>query len=485
MILLLIEIEFHSIFIEFIARGVIMKRYFLRILLIFLILLCAASVSGCVSEETADTTVSTSGSTSDPVQEKPDGPYRFRSSELDRYVIVYDSSATDYYRLALELERQIYSKYGKRPALARDVNTDPSMYEILLGDVEGNGSKGRIMEYSIRVEEGRLVISSGGAFSAEKAVSYLCEHLFDGEDFALELGEYKKESFLSGGAALSDGSSARIMSANLLADDFAADSYDTADCRAELFAGMLISYTPDVLGLQETDQAWGEALDVYLPRLKEIYGISYSRHLDMIEGKINYTSLLYRSDKLRVEESGAEIFSWWTDPVFNHTYHMRNISWARFSPLENEGESFIVANTHWSYRTEHANGSTYLSGADAPVATNELRNLCKNETSELMSSLAQSHADTPIFLTGDFNTSLSLFTDYGWTPASFRIISEEARTAGTAISTVPQSNHFDHIFGTGDYSVKRYEFFKDVNHHSALSDHPFVYADVNFSGDSQ
>ena len=81
---------------------------------------------------------------------------------------------------------------------------------------------------------------------------------------------------------------------------------------------------------------------------------------------------------------------------------------------------------------------------------------------------------------GDFNTSLPFFTSYGWTPKSFNVISEQAKNNGTALSTVPTSNHFDHIFGTGNYTVKRYEFFNNVNQHSALSDHPFVYADLAF-----
>ena len=98
-----------------------------------------------------------------------------------------------------------------------------------------------------------------------------------------------------------------------------------------------------------------------------------------------------------------------------------------------------------------------------------------------MTSLRETCSDIPIFLVGDLNTSLPFFTDYGWTPDSFRVVSEEAKANGTAASVVPVSNHFDHIFGFGNYSVKHYDFFNDTNHHSELSDHPFVYADVVFN----
>ena len=84
------------------------------------------------------------------------------------------------------------------------------------------------------------------------------------------------------------------------------------------------------------------------------------------------------------------------------------------------------------------------------------------------------------FLVGDFNTSLPYFTSYGWAPASYAVISEQTKNNGTALSTVPTSNHFDHIFGTGSYTVKCFALIKDVNQHGLLTDHPFVYVDLTF-----
>ena len=157
---------------------------------------------------------------------------------------------------------------------------------------------------------------------------------------------------------------------------------------------------------------------------------------------------------------------------------MRNISWAQFSSLENTDTRFIVANTHWSYRTEHADGNHYLSGSDTPIAADALRIQCKEETDTFLSSLKQNNPETPILLTGDFNTSLSFFTESGWTPEGFEVISEAAKSGGTALALVPSSGHFDHIFGTGNYTISCYGFLKDVNQHSLLSDHPFVYTDL-------
>ena len=432
-----------------------------RLLVVLLALLTVAFLAtGCQKEEAA--------------------PYQFKSSELGNYVIVYDGDNPDYFDLAYRLNDQIYTKYGVILTTVMDTNSTPAQYEILLGDTNRCEEQGKVMEYSVTIGDGKFRINTGGSYSAEKAVDLLCEQVFNGREFVYDSGEYCQTSLLTDAQAVAEGTSARVMSANLLADAFADASYQKAYYRAEIFAGMLLSYTPDVLGLQETDESWNAVLDTYLEKLQKAHGIAYTRHLAEYQDKVNYTSLLYRSDKFRVEDSGVNVFSWWTNGAFNHNYHMRNVSWAQFSSLEQPDKTFVLANTHWSYRTEHANGSTCLAGSSTPIAENELRVQCKDETDAFMSTLRQSHPDMPIFLTGDFNTSLPFFTDSGWTPASFRVISEEALGNGTAMSTVPESGHFDHIFGTGSYSINRYAFFNNTNQHSLLTDHPFVYADLVF-----
>ena len=413
-------------------------------------------------------------------QEVPPTNYQLRSDELQKYTIVYEEENPDYFDLAYRLCDRIYAQYGILVTPVGDASTTPSQYEILLGDTNRYTQQGNVMEYSVIVDAGKCWIQAGGSFSAEKAIDFLCEQIFNGQEFALDCGTYYQTSFLTKFQPLTDGSSARIMSANVLADAFADASFQKAHYRAEIFAGMLISYTPDVIGLQEVDESWNQVLDTYLAKIQNTHAITYSRLLTTYEGKVNYTSLIYRSDKFNVEASDVTVFSWWENEAFNHNYHMRNISWAQLSSLDDPQKSFIVANTHWSYRTEHADGNKFLAGSDTPIAVNELRELCCSETDEFLSVLRQSHQEIPIFLTGDFNTSLPFFTESGWTPTSFRIISEEALRSGTAVSIVPSSGHYDHLFGCGDYAVDYFAFIKDVNEHSLLTDHPFVYADLTF-----
>lgn len=438
-----------------------MKRLFFFALLTVLIL---GLISGCES------------SPAPTVADEPMGPYQFKSGELENYVIVYAQNNPDYASLANQLADHILEKYDVFLTTTPDTASPSAQYEILLQDT------GRIMEYSVTVEDGKLMILTGGSFSAEQAIDHLCEHVFTGHDFALDIGEHSQTSFLTKSQSITENTSARIMSANVLADAFADSSYQKAYYRAEIFAGMLISYTPDVIGLQETDENWNKVLDDYLTKIQNIYGITYARHLATYQNKVNYTSLLYRADKFQIETDGVNVFSWWTDTAFNHNYHMRNISWAQFSSLDDPSKTMIVANTHWSYRTEHSGGSTYLAGSNVPIAVDELRMQCKDETNTFLSALRQTCPEIPILLTGDFNTSLSFFTDSGWTPTGFRIISQEAINSGKSLALVPASGHFDHIFGTGSYSVELFGFFKDANHHELLTDHPFVYADLAFKG---
>ena len=454
-----------------------------KLLIVLLSIITVFSFAFMIGCQTNPPDGETPGDT--PNGENPPVVYQFKTSELSKYVIVYDDSNPDYFTLASKLKTRLKTKYNVNLMTKNDEQFDPTDYEILIGDTNRYDHVSKVMEYSVTVDNGYFRVNVGGSYSADKAVTYLCDKVFTGQDLVLDNGEYYQKSLLNSIRAMTNDATARIMSANILADVFANGSHNKAYYRGELFAGMLVAFKPDAVGLQETDENWNDVINDYLTRIQKAYDINYARHLALYEGKINYTSLLYRADKYKVDNSGVKVFSWWTNGAFSHNYHMRNISWAQFTSLTDATEKFILANTHWSYRTEHDNGYTYLAGSSTPIATNELRTQCKDETNNYMTTLKQTYSSMPIFLTGDFNTSLSFFTEknsaYNWTPTSYNIISEQAKSNGTSVSTVPTSGHYDHIFATGNYTVKRYEFFSGAtNQHTLLSDHPFVFTDVKF-----
>ena len=156
---------------------------------------------------------------------------------------------------------------------------------------------------------------------------------------------------------------------------------------------------------------------------------------------------------------------------------MRNVGWIQFSLKTNTSKKFVVANTHWSYRTEHA-GNKFSDGT--AINNDTLRTQCKNETNQLLATLKSRFSSSPIFVTGDFNTSLSVLEGSRWVASGYSLLNRQAETAGVCVTTVPTSGHFDHIWGTGNYSINRFEFFSNVNKKDLVSDHPFVYADVVF-----
>lgn len=361
-----------------------------------------------------------------------------------------------------------------------DAVASPAPYEIVLGDTDRCPPQGKVMEYSVTVADSRLLINVGGAFSANKAIDFLCENVFQGQPVTLDVGTHYQKSLLSKKYPITQGADARILSANVLADAFSGGEFPSAANRGEILAGILVAYTPDVIGLQEADESWDKVLDSYLAKVQLTTGITYSRLLPSYEDKINYTSLIYRSDKYQVSQSGVTPFTWWSDPAFSHTYHMRNISWASFTPTDGSGKDFIVANTHWSYRTEHSGKNIFLAGSAQPIAENTLRQQCREETDSFMNQLRLRYPNIPIFLTGDFNTSLSFFTQSGWTPSGYSIVSQEALANNSALATVAQSGHFDHIFAAGSYSISCYGHIKDTEHLELITDHPFVYADFSF-----
>ncbi len=126
----------------------------------------------------------------------------------------------------------------------RDDRLEAGNYEILIGDTNRDTTpEGKIMEYSLVVKHGSVKLNFGGMYTAKIAIEYLMNNLFNGNTFSLAEGTYYKTSYLSSYQNVTSGTTARVMSANVLADAFNTDTkYDKALYRAEIFAGTLITH---------------------------------------------------------------------------------------------------------------------------------------------------------------------------------------------------------------------------------------------------
>jgi endonuclease/exonuclease/phosphatase family metal-dependent hydrolase len=152
---------------------------------------------------------------------------------------------------------------------------------------------------------------------------------------------------------------------------------------------------------------------------------------------------------------------------------MRGVSWMRLTSKTNTSKKFVLANTHWSYGAEY-NGTKLTNGTT--VTQHYCKGLCKDETASKISSLKSANSGMPVFLTGDFNTSASWFGT-GGTYASF---SNTCSLLSSKINATPANGTYDHIFGTGTFTVKAFKYLKEINQMNLLSDHPFAYSDVAF-----
>ena len=263
--------------------------------------------------------------------------------------------------------------------------------------------------------------------------------------------------------ALTAGADLRVMTANILAKRWAT-SY--ANCppvvqRAEIYAATLISAQPDVIGVQESDNEWIAILPYYLTFIKENYGIEYewifedwrseSQIAADVEVGQTLTTMIYRSDKYKLEDSGIANTEWWTTTVYN----MRLFEWALFSEKANPEHRFIVCNTHWSLSTEGA----------------EAQDQSVQQSIDGVKTLQSKYPNVPIFHTGDYNSNndeSSLYRRFlaqtGSVDAMLKAaengvrVNECSGCAPVGSHRGANSNYIDHIaFVGGSVSILKYE----------------------------
>ena len=148
-----------------------------KLLFFLLSILILGGITGCNHTDAPQVTQETAGANG------------FQSVDLEKYSIVYGENNPEYAELANQLADHVLDKYDIFLTTACDTDTSPAQYEILLGDTNRSDRKGRIMEYSVTVDDGKLHLLAGGAFSAEQGIRYLCENLFNVESFCVENGE--------------------------------------------------------------------------------------------------------------------------------------------------------------------------------------------------------------------------------------------------------------------------------------------------------
>ena len=414
------------------------------------------------------------------IAEGAENVLNINGKSIQSYTIVYETERKGYDAVAQRLSDTVSSFTGYRLPVVADTERKAGEYEILVGKTNRSFSQKKykdfvdLLTYKVIVEEDVIQIVSGGPFSARTCVDAMGILFFAGKGKKIGNGTYAETDMKGNAVVASSDTDVRIMTSNMLTSWWGENTNPAIPPvieRAEIAAAMLTLYKPDVVGMQEADGVWINAITTYQKVLKDEYGLDYSLLLSTYEEKANLTCMLYRRDRFVVKSSGVEVTSFWSG-----SYHMRNITWAIFSDGVND---FMVANNHWAHE----------DNARKEASSEQLVEFIENTT-----------FDGPIFCTGDFNAKPTLneteiaegmfhafqnFVD----KSNPRWLKEEAKTLGVLtkemgacheVGTPPVGgNYIDHIFGFGEFTLLRYEAAEGSSIHW-MSDHSPHFCDVRF-----
>ena len=322
-------------------------------------------------------------------------PTEFEVDSIDLYSIVYASEPLGLESVANSVRDAIRIATGKTLPVYRDTASAESVFEILIGPTNRSFSRtcyeesSFIMHYEMRLGGGKLQMVVGGPYSAKKcAEKFTARVLAMKEQLTADTAWFVTD-LATESQPLTDGADLRVMSSNVLAYHWG-ESVDPSiypvATRCEIYAGVLLRYQPDVIGLQETDDPWMDALPYYLRVMRQKDGIEYTHQLRKAQNGsamvINFSSVLYRSDRYHLDASGCEIFA----ANYQASLCQRVGAWIKLTSKNDPAKQLVLINSHWAHETEER----ILS--------------CVNEEAALVDRLEKQYPGVPIFCTADYNS---------------------------------------------------------------------------------
>ncbi len=410
------------------------------------------------------------------------------SVALSAYRIVYAEDADDSIKNVYipKLQAQLKALYGIDLLAVSDAEA-PADYEFVIGNT--NRTTDAVKPYlegdSALQAAQRAIIPDGNKFfivsNTTTGISLAMSRLLDNLEThnigkAVRPHELAPVSLVVGGdayvsepmvtedkAELAEGATLRIMSYNILNQDYVPDNPLPPE-RDERFSDILLYYKPDVVGVQEANLAWHESFDMlfgasgaYLPACRYHDGTSTAQ-----------TTFLYNPLTVKLID---EYVIHYTD---NDNSDIRVVSFAVFEKLS-DGQRFLMTNSH---PAPHA--GTYEIHIDEMI--------------RIKSEEFAKYEGLPIIMTGDFNTreNQTQYTDIlnalGMTDARYDEGVELVRDVctytnlpnGEAVGGTiyaANNNNIDHIFINNRVDAKLFNVIAD---HGVeyISDHLPIYADL-------
>ena len=241
---------------------------------------------------------------------------------------------------------------------------------------------------------------------------------------------------------------------------------------AEIFAGLLADYTPDLVGVQEMDVNFHEPLAYYFEILKRHYGVEYSILLTHHLQRTNDCPIIYRSDRYRVLDQRFVPPRYAPADVETKypTQYPCGVSSAVFVSRSDPTVRTALLSNHWHWEKEE----------NAPLPPRQ--QLDAEELAATVLALEAAYPDARVFSTGDFNNHRfgGKYFDAFLSATDGVPADRIAEAHGVhAPGLIHKGCLIDHIVGRrGRFDVLLHR--PTHNRSDVLTDHQPIFADVKF-----
>jgi len=384
--------------------------------------------------------------------------------------------------------RIVYDKSGKNQKLAEDISkamkkcfditpeviceTEPEdneSYEIIVGLLSDRSrfdydySMLNALSYEIVTSDRSILLAATTDTSLKNAVDhFISQFIRTGNIVSLNLPVdhcFSYNTFFGGdSAALAEGADTRIMSFNILSEEW--DAAAVLSGRDVRVSATILNYAPDVAALQEVSEAWYPILENYIG---DKY--SFTRKTTTTKSK-TYTTLIYNTETTELINEGIHIYS------VGNSARLRSVVWGLFrSKLTNA--QYIVFSTHWDVGSEKTSQ----------------RLIQAQEMAQLAKDLSAQYGGVSVFACGDYNAAEStaeykrFLSDSGFVDAKTNAqnINRACKTYHTLFQNANTSTYesIDHI--TFDEKISDKVIFYNTliqDYVIDASDHCPIYIDI-------
>ena len=242
-------------------------------------------------------------------------------------------------------------------------------------------------------------------------------------------------------SVLTSGADLRVMSYNILGES--SDTYPKFTERQTEVFSTIRNYMPDVVGLQESNEAVWKLLDENFGNMYEFAGQKNSL------GEWSSTGMMWNVETVRLLDSGHMVYS-------VGTTRFRSSIWGLFQHLET-GEQFLFVNTHWGFIAEER-------AIDAAEMLAQVKSL-------------QEKYHLPLVTVGDYNATDTLPYLKEYLEVTGQSITKDC--AERVVLGIPSKDVIDHVNIDSGFGAL---LCKQVNNEitTKASDHFPVFVDLYF-----